>query len=146
MEPDFTAEEIAENRPSYSDGSKTQLSTGEFILYRALEVATAIVCSPFIILAIIIVLSQDGVPSYTELKNAAVDFATDRSPPRNMCAHDWEFTRGTQGNADPLVLREDGLYYRVYDSLRYECPHCGEFEWVHANETVRVIEPSDEST
>lgn len=149
MTEGFTNKTIEEHRPTYSDGSKTQLSTAEFVVYRALQVVAVVLCSPFIIFAIVLVLLIDGVPSYTELKNGvaevAISFATDRSPPQGMCDHEWEFTTGDRERADPVGLRADGLHYRVYDNLRYECSHCGKFEWVHANETSHTIEPVGET-
>ena len=148
MTEDFTDEMIEEHRPTYKEGSKTRLSTGEFVAYRVMQVALAIFFSPVLLIALVLALLIGGVPSYTEFKTgavkAAIGFTTDRSPSQNQCAHEWEFTKGIQDSSEPRGLRADGLHYKVYDSLRYECPHCGKFEWVHANETFRIIEPSDE--
>ena len=144
MTEDFPDKTIEEYRPTHSHGTKIRLSGSEFLIRRALQVSFGIIFSPFLIMVAVVVLLLGDRPGYQDIKQAAVSFATDRSPNKFECAHEWEFVSGVRDQSEPMGLRSDGLHYRVYDSLRYECPHCDSPEWVRANETFRVIESSDE--
>lgn len=137
----ITEEMIEENRPTYKEGERTHYSIPEFLAIRALQLSVWALISPLILIMVLLAVVSGGLPSYQEIKRGIRSFATDRSRPQYMCAHEWEFVRGTPNQAEPAGLQAEGLRYKVYDSLWYECPHCGKSEWVQENETFRTIKP-----